>query len=142
VNKGGTHGKNFRTNGGKKVQALLMEFEIIEIKGDLIAVLKSSGMIIRETQDALDLMAEASYMNSQKIILREDQLAPAFFDLKSGIAGDILQKFSTYNVRLAIVGDFSKYTSKSLKDFIFESNKYGRINFLYSLEEACEKLGR
>ncbi len=119
-----------------------MEFEIIEIKGDLIAVLKSSGMIIRETQDALDLMAEASYMNSQKIILREDQLAPAFFDLKSGIAGDILQKFSTYNVRLAIVGDFSKYTSKSLKDFIFESNKYGRINFLYSLEEACEKLGR
>ncbi len=119
-----------------------MEIDIIEINGNVIAVVKSLGIIIQETQDALDLMAEASYMNAQNIIIKEDQLTPLFFDLKSGIAGDILQKFSTYNVRLAIVGDFSKYTSKSLRDFMFESNKYGRINFVNSFDEAKEKLSR
>jgi len=119
-----------------------MEIDIIEINGNNIAVLRSLGILIQETQDALDLMAEASYLNSHKIIVKEDQVTPAFFDLKSGLAGEILQKFSTYNVQLAIIGDFSKYTSKSLRDFIFESNKYGQINFVSSFEEAKEKISR
>ncbi len=65
-----------------------------------------------------------------------------FFDLKSGIAGEILQKFSNYLVRLAIVGDFSKYANKSLKDFIFESNKGGQINFVDSQLEAINVLSK
>jgi hypothetical protein len=117
-----------------------MEIEIIKINGTDIAVLQSKGVTILELQDALDLLGEASYMNSNHIIIREDQVTPLFFDLKTGIAGDILQKFSTYNIRLAIIGDFSKYTSKSLKDFIYESNKYGRINFVSTFDEAKEKL--
>jgi hypothetical protein len=119
-----------------------MEIDIIEINGNNIAVLRSLGVRIQETQDALDLLGEASYLNSHKIIIKEDQVTPAFFELKSGIAGEILQKFSTYNVQLAIIGDFSKYTSKSLRDFMCESNKYGRINFVSSFEEAKEKLSR
>lgn len=63
-----------------------------------------------------------------------------FFDLKSGIAGDILQKFSTYRVRLAIVGDFSKYRSKSLNDFVYESNKGRHINFVNSTADAVKIL--
>lgn len=109
-----------------------MEIEVIEKNGENIAVLKSSGVIIREMQDALDLLGEASYLNSYKIIIREALLSPAFFELKNGIAGDILQKFSIYNIQLAIIGDFLKFKSKSLKDFIVESNKYGRINFVGS----------
>jgi hypothetical protein len=63
-----------------------------------------------------------------------------FFDIKSGIAGEILQKFSTYRIRLAIVGDFSKYTSKSLNDFIFESNNGRHINFVSTYSEAIKIL--
>jgi len=119
-----------------------MKIEVIEINGKNIAIVNSPGIIIHETQDVLDIMEEASYLNSHKIIINEDQITPAFFDLKTGIAGEVLQKFSTYNVQLAIIGNFSKYTSKSLKDFILESNKYGRINFVNTMEEAKEKLGR
>jgi len=119
-----------------------MEIELLRANSHSIAILKSTGPVILETQDALDLMAEASYLDSNKIIIMEDQITPAFFDLKTGIAGEILQKFSTYDVRLAIVGDFQKYLSKSLRDFIFESNKYGRINFVGSFEEAKEKLSK
>jgi hypothetical protein len=45
-------------------------------------------------------------------------------------------------MRLAIIGDFSAVKSKSLNDFIFESNKYGRISFVSSREEAIRKLSR
>jgi hypothetical protein len=60
--------------------------------------------------------------------------------LKTTLAGDILQKFSNYNVKLAIVGDFSIYTSQSLRDFIYESNKTGRIRFVNTIDEAIEAL--
>nr|WP_310589490.1 DUF4180 domain-containing protein [Fibrisoma montanum] len=50
------------------------------------------------------------------------------------------QKFSNYRVRLAIVGDFSPYSSPSFNDFVFENNKPEPINFIGSLTEAVDKL--
>ena len=111
-----------------------MEIELIEYKENKIALLKSDRVIIQEIQGALDLMVEAGLHNSHKIIVYENHLTPEFFDLKTRLAGEILQKFSTYNVQLAIIGDFSKYPSKSPRDFIYESNKHGRINFVSSIE--------
>ncbi|MCH7400850.1 DUF4180 domain-containing protein [Belliella kenyensis] len=67
-------------------------------------------------------------------------MTPSFFDLKTGIVGEVLQKFSQYKFPLTIVGDFSKYDSTSLKKFIFESNKGKQIGFLSSTDEALEKL--
>ena len=117
-----------------------MKIEINKVNEILLAEIISEEIIINETQDALDLMAECNYQESRKIIIHEKNIISDFFDLKTGIAGEILQKFSTYKVQLAIVGDFSKYSSKSLKDFILESNKHGQINFVRSVEQAKEKL--
>jgi hypothetical protein len=117
-----------------------MEFDIRTIKNKSIAILQSDKILIRDIHDALDLMAEAGTHDSGSIIISERNLDPAFFDLKSGIAGEILQKFSTYGVQLTIFGDFSKYKSKSLRDFIFESNKYRHINFVNDLDEAMTRL--
>jgi hypothetical protein len=58
------------------------------------------------------------------------------------MAGEILQKFSNYRVKLAIVGDFSKYSSKSLADFIYESNKGKHINFVATKTEALKVLSQ
>ncbi len=117
-----------------------MKIEIVTLNGKDIAEVISDGIVIRETQDALDLMADCSYQGCSRIIIHEENIIPGFFDLKTRIAGDILQKFSTYNVRLAIVGDFVKFHGKSLRDFIVESNRYGRICFTSTTEEAREKL--
>lgn len=117
-----------------------MEIQIKEINGSKIAEVISDEVLINEVQDALDLMANCDYQGSRKVIINEKNINSDFFDLKTGIAGEILQKFSTYNFQLAIIGDFSKFKSKSLHDFMFESNKYGRINFVSSVEEAEEKL--
>lgn len=117
-----------------------MKIEINQVNEIKVAEIVSDDILIHETQDALNLMAESAYLGSTKIIIHEKNINPDFFNLKTGLAGEILQKFSNYNASLAIIGDHSRRASKSLKDFIFESNKYGRINFVNTIEEAREKL--
>jgi len=105
-----------------------------------IAHLESDD-ILHDAQEAAELLMNCLYQGADSLIIREENLPAAFFDLKTGLAGDILQKFSTYSGRLAIIGDFSKYESKSLRDFMYESNKGRRINFVGSFEEAVKVLG-
>jgi hypothetical protein len=113
-----------------------MHLSFIQTPTQNIAVVESEDIIFHNAEDAAELLMNCRYNDSECIIVYEHNLPPAFFDLKTKLAGDILQKFSTYQGRLAIIGDFSKYDSQSLRDFIYESNKQGRINFVATMEEA------
>lgn len=117
-----------------------MKIETYDINDTKIAEVISDETIISKTEDGLDLLGNLYYQGFDKIIIHEKNITPDFFDLKNGIAGEILQKFSTYRVRLAVVGNFAKYTSKSLNDFIYESNKGRHINFVSSCAEALKIL--
>jgi hypothetical protein len=92
--------------------------------------------------DILDLMADVRYNGSGSMVIHSSDLIPEFFDLKTGIAGEILQKFSNYRMRLSIIGDFSNVKSKSLNDFMRESNNTGTISFVSSLGDALMRLGK
>jgi len=105
--------------------------------GSKIAEFCSNKTILNIAQDALDLMVIASEKGARKILLHENSLHPNFFKLKSGLAGEVLQKFVNYHVKLAVVGDFNKYTSKSLKSFIYESNNENQFFFISSLKTEC-----
>ncbi len=118
-----------------------MKIETININDIKIAeVTSEDNIIINTTSDGLNLLGNLYYQGFDKIIIHEKNITPDFFDLKNGIAGEILQKFSNYRVRLVIVGDFSKYTGKSINDFIYESNKGRQINFMASQLEAIKVL--
>jgi hypothetical protein len=108
--------------------------------GVLIGELVASGEPLHRTQDILDLIGSFYPEHVHGIILHEANLAPEFFQLRSGLAGEILQKFLTYQVKVAIVGNFQKYTSKALADFIYECNKGSQIFFVSTCEEALVRL--
>jgi hypothetical protein len=124
----------------RKTDKQKMKIETHDINNTKIAEVISDETIISKTEDGLDLLGNLYYQGFDKIIIHEKNITPDFFDLKNGIAGEILQKFSTYRVRLAVVGNFAKYTSKSLNDFIYESNKGRHINFVSSCAEALKIL--
>jgi hypothetical protein len=113
-----------------------MKIETHNIKDTKIAKVISEVNVINKVEDGIDLLGNLYYQGFDRIIIYEKNITPVFFDLKTGIAGEILQKFSNYRVQLAIVGDFSKYNSKSLNNFIYESNKGRLINFVSTLSEA------
>jgi hypothetical protein len=117
-----------------------MHIESHTINNIPIAEITSDQYLIEKEEDGLDLLGNLYYQGFDRIIIYEKNITPAFFDLKNGMAGEILQKFSNYRVRLAIVGDFSAYTSKSIIDFMYESNHGKQVNFLGTLEEALAKL--
>ena len=114
----------------------------IDQKGDSkVAIIESSDLLIRDTQDALDLMASVSYnYECNKMIIFQSNLTEEFFELRTRLAGEILQKFVNYHVKLAVVGKFDVYNSKSLKDFIYESNNGKQVFFLADKEEALHAL--
>jgi hypothetical protein len=104
--------------------------------GIRVAEITTESEMINNPQDMLDIMADIGYGGCNNIILHKQVLPQDFFDLKTGLAGEILQKFSNYRMRLSIIGDYSQITSRSLKDFIRESNKGKTINFVESFDMA------
>ncbi|HWR72074.1 MAG TPA: DUF4180 domain-containing protein [Nitrospirota bacterium] len=119
-----------------------MEQRIIEVNDQHIVEYISGEIEIRSAQDALDLMADAGSRGIRDLIVHEKNIIPDFFDLRTGLAGEILQKFSNYDMRLSIVGDFSKHNSKSLAAFIAECNRGIRVFFVPDTDTAARKLTR
>ena len=119
-----------------------MEYKILGKQND-IALIIADELVIKDTQSALKMIAHAQYVtDSDKLIIDKSCETDEFFVLSTGIAGEILQKFINYRKKIAIVGDYSKHTSRALKDFIYESNNGNSIYFLQSIDEAVLKLDR
>lgn len=108
-----------------------------------IAIVNSNEIIIKDVQSAIDFIMTIKYeTNCSKIVLNKNAIIDNFFILSSGIAGEILEKFITYKTKFAIYGDFSEYTSKPLKDFIYESNNGKDIFFVTNEDEAIKMLSK
>ncbi|MFH0991739.1 MAG: DUF4180 domain-containing protein [bacterium] len=105
-----------------------------------IAEIQAVGVILSNVQEALDIMMTADDHGARKIIFHEENVTSDFFNLSTGLAGEILQKFTNYMVQIAMVGNFSKYSSVSLQAFILESNRRNQIFFLPTLDAAIERL--
>ena len=115
-----------------------MEIITHQINDTKIAEVIADGIVIKTAEDGLDLLGNLYYSGFDKIIIHEKNITPGFFDLSTKLAGDILQKFAQYRMPLAIVGDFSKFESKSLIDFIYESNNGRHVYFAASISDALK----
>lgn len=106
------------------------------------AILRSWEAPVSRGGDAVELIASARYEmpECEALVLPKAALSEDFFRLSTGLAGEVLQKFVNYQMKAAIVGDFSAYTSKPLQDFIRESNRGRTVFFLPTEKEALEKL--
>ena len=105
-----------------------------------IAELVDENFVISQPQDVLDIFGNLMFTDCDRLIIHERNLHADFFELKTRLAGEVLQKFSNYRVKLAIVGDFAKYNSKSLQEFIVESNKSYYVFFTDNISSAILRL--
>ncbi len=118
-----------------------MNFEVSNKNGVSYAVVISEAQVIYDEQSAMDLLIDAKYnASTNNIVIDKKLVIDEFFILSSGLAGAILQKYINYGGRIAIYGDFTKYTSKPLKDFMYESNKGKDVFFVQTKEEAIKKI--
>lgn len=102
----------------------------------MVAEIAANDMLLAFPEDANDLLGNAYYQGFEGMIISTDKISPRFFDLKTKLAGEVLQKFSAFRMRLAIVGDFSAFPSESLQSFICESNRGRLIHFSPTTADA------
>jgi hypothetical protein len=104
-----------------------------------VAEITADGLIITDVSSGTDLVGNLYFQGIDKVIIHKENILHDFFDLKTGIAGEILQKFSNYRIWLFIAGDFSQSQSKSLHDFVYECNNGRQVNFVPSVQEVLDK---
>lgn len=100
------------------------------------------GPVLRDDRDAVDVIAQALAEDAELVVLPVARLDERFFDLSTGIAGQILQKFVSYQRRLAIVGDISRHLERSdaLRALVRESNRGRHAWFVADLAELDGRL--
>lgn len=113
--------------------------------GDLtVLTCPADGDQLRDESDVLDVIGDALGRGADLVVIPAARLPETFFQLRTGIAGAILQKFVNYRLRLAIVGDISAHTdaSTALRDLVIESNRGAQHWFLADQAELEQRLVR
>lgn len=118
-----------------------MADEVQERAGTKVLLCDPDGPTVATTQDALDLIG-ASYLGATVAAVPASRLDARFFDLETGVAGEVMQKFVTYRMQLAVVGDISEYleASSALRALVYESNRAAHVWFVPDFDALDERL--
>lgn len=92
--------------------------------------------IVRSERDFIEVLTWGTENRIDLYLLMDTNFIPAFYDLSTGLAGDILQKVSNYRIRLAIFGPFKMITSTRFREFMKESNKGSSVRFFQERAKA------
>ena len=96
-----------------------------QIAGTDVFVVDGEGPVIEQRQGAVDLVGDAFSAGARIVAIPVERLAPSFFQLRSGLAGEVSQAFVNYGLKLAIVGDVTAEVERSapLADWVRECNR-------------------
>jgi hypothetical protein len=86
---------------------------------------------IRDVSDAVGVVYGAD-----GLLLTESDLSPEFFDLRTGIAGELFQKFTNYQIHLALVVKSLEVYGERFGELAFEHKNHKLIRFFDSVETA------
>lgn len=119
-----------------------MSASLHHVHGVHVLLLPPEGPLLTSERDAADWVGEALSAGVGLIAIPRIRLSPEFFRLSSGLAGAVLQKFTNYRLRVAILGDVQPEMDASapLRDFVTESNRGAQVWFLADLAALKERL--
>jgi len=111
------------------------------IHGVTVFIAADQPTVVAE-QNALDLLGESWQSQAELLVVPARRLDRRFFDLGTGLAGAVLQKFVNYRMQVAIVGDIAEYlaSSNALRAFVIESNRGQQVWFLDDLDQLADRL--
>ena len=99
-----------------------MNYQIISNHGQVYVKCISADIPLRREQDALDLITLCGENDTQLLMLHGAALSEDFFNLRTRIAGGIMQKLTNYNVKAALILDEMVHEGR-FKELAAESNK-------------------
>ncbi|MEO3824219.1 DUF4180 domain-containing protein [Actinomadura sp. B10D3] len=118
-----------------------MPDEVREREGVQVLMCDPDGPPVATARDALDLIG-ASFLGAEVVAVPVARLDERFFSLGTRVAGEIMQKFANYRLRLAVVGDISAHVAASpaLRALVHESGTAGHVWFVPDLDALDDRL--
>ena len=115
--------------------------ELVDIAGARVLRYGSEGAPL-DLATVNDFLGEAFFSGADLLAIPVERLGPDFLTLRSGVAGEVFQKFANYRLRCAIVGDIGAVLgqSRSLRDFVRETNKGQAVWFVADFEQLRARL--
>ncbi|MFE9656249.1 DUF4180 domain-containing protein [Micromonospora sp. NPDC006431] len=113
-----------------------------ERAGVAVLVCDPAGPPVTTTDEALDLIGGAAFGGAEVVAVPADRFDPRFFSLGTRFAGEIMQKFVNYRLRLVVVGDITRHlaASAALRALVAESNRHDHVWFLPDLAALDARL--
>ena len=82
------------------------------------------------------VVAACFEQGEQAVLIDRDALPTAFFDLRTGVAGELTQRLTLYGVRLACVVPDLPAQSERFQEFAREANRGRSFRFFASQADA------
>ena len=121
-----------------------MTDEVIEIGGLRVLACAVEGPTLARAGDVSDFISAAWEHEATLVTIPVERLADDFFRLRTGLAGEAIQKLVNYRIGLAVVGDIARFVEAStpLRDFVNESNRGHHVWFVGDMAELTGRLSR
>jgi hypothetical protein len=119
-----------------------MDATVTTLHGIPTLILPEDGPAVGTELDAGDLVGGALEHAVDLLVVPAARIAAEFWTLRSGVAGEVLQKLVNYRLRLAVVGDITApvEASTALRDLVRESNRRRDVWFLPDMDALDERL--
>lgn len=99
-----------------------------------VLVASEAGLTIRRMADVMDAIGAA--WDADALILTGDDVGAAFFDLRTGLAGELFQKEPQYGLPLALVLPDPALHGQRWTDLAFEHGRHQAVRIVRSRAEA------
>ncbi|MDQ0416669.1 DNA-binding PadR family transcriptional regulator [Croceifilum oryzae] len=110
-------------------------YQLIAENNKKFILLSPTGRSIPTEQDALNIVAICAANGTNLLLIHGDFLSDDFIKLRTDLAGNILQKFSNYNIKVATI--LSKHkVNNHFKELVTEYNKGNAFRVFDNAEEA------
>ena len=121
-----------------------MSDQIHDFGGVRVLECAARGPVLARAGDIADFISAVWEQEAALVAIPVERLAENFFHLRTGLAGEAIQKFVNYRLRLAIVGDIARFidASSALRDFVIESNRGDHVWFVLNMAELRDRLSR
>lgn len=113
-----------------------MNYRVVEKDNKRYIEFASDEVAISKEQHALDLISVCMENGIELIIIYEEVLSEDFFNLKTGLAGAILQKLMNYHVKAALVIKNEEKIAGRFREMVIEANKGNDFRVYQNLMEA------
>jgi hypothetical protein len=115
---------------------------LLEYGDERVLICDQQGDAIDSRQGALDVIGEGLGLGATLIAIPAVRLGSSFFDLRSGLAGEIAQVAVNYGQKLAVVGNIAEHVARSnaLRDWVIECNRGSDLCFVASIDELKARL--